>query len=119
MDSFKEFCINEGLGSMVKGVGNYLGKINYDDEYWKLSPELKSIYDQGPDVRKYVAQLKQAQGKSLADALKTYIQERPAARQMAGWKRTVGPDRDPGQLKDAPFSFGQYGNQPGWKRYQQ
>jgi hypothetical protein len=119
MDSFKEFCINEGLGNMIRGVGNYLSKVNYDDEYWQLPQELKDLYDQNPEVRKYAAQLKQAKGVTLANALQTYNQERPAARQIAGWKRAMSPERNPGHVQNAPFAFGQYGNQPGWKRYQQ
>lgn len=103
---------------MVRGVGNYLGKMNYDDEYWQLPDELKTVYDKNPEVRKYVAQLKQGKGISLAQALQAYLQELPAARKMAGWKRAYGQERDPGQVKPNQFTFGQYGNNPGWKRYQ-
>jgi uncharacterized protein with von Willebrand factor type A (vWA) domain len=118
MDDFREFCQNEGLGDMIKGVGNYFSKTNYDDEYYKLPQQLKDIYDKSPNIRKYVGQLKKDKVIPLAAAIQTYMQEREPAMRLAALKNQQGPERKAYGVKAAPFEFGQHGNNPGWKRYQ-
>jgi hypothetical protein len=103
---------------MMKGVGNYFGKMNYDDEYYDLPQDLKNVYDQSPNIRKYVDQLKRDKVVPLATAIQTYLQEIEPANKLANWKKHQGPERKVYGLKASPFTFGQSHNQPGWKRYQ-
>lgn len=108
---------------MIKGVGNYFAKTNYDDEYWKLPDQLKAIYDSSPTVRQYVGQLKRDRVIPLANALQIYQQEIGPAKRLASLRQHVGPERNPGKLYKAQFAPGNAGmgtaagSTPGWKRY--
>ncbi len=97
MRSFKEYYDdrekNESIGDMVKGVGNYFGKVGYPDEYWELPKDLQQYYDQN---RKKVELARKSSmiGHPLINVIKDQMARDPAAREIERQRLVHGQSFD-------------------------
>lgn len=94
MESFKQYCITEGLFGP------------------SLPPDLKRYYNMmTPQARAELKALRYARQIPLEQALRIYISEEPSRNQWRTYQGMVPPERDPGKVT----AWGQ--DSPGWKRF--